>query len=966
NKDDGDTFVILNINLPYSYIQYAENKLEKEIIKYLKDNNEEKFTFKVNFSRVFFAENTDVLEKLNENSRLWIEYDSKQYLLYISSFSYNMSRSDVLPDIQVELTEELSTSTNAIQKAISGVKDEIGRVFSAIDFSAVISKDFIRKNEDDETSGIVNFTKGIKFGEGGIVEILDNNSAKLTIDYLEVTKKASFSTIEIQEKNHIGGQLLLTVAAINCGEVESVEVEYPQKKEDGTINFISKSAYRCYFQTKNSIGQQIFNNFAVNDLAICQTYNEWGSRYYWRLVVGVGEDYIDLSVNDCDELSGIPQEGDKIIQFGNIADESRQSAIILAAYGNDSPYIIQYNGINSFELPQKEKDEKIVTKLSRNENIITGKLKVLKGSTGFDNFDDADIGAQNILRNSGFTGDYLSEPLSDKCVIDASKKLFSEPLDHWRYEIISESTEEDNIETQEIQEENNSEDGKENDSSNTTIEIIESSGVEVISLPSVSESGFGVKFNDGTITDGVLVGDGGMLIQKLHYPLLIGEYYTLSFNAKGIIVSTEVNEETNEVINHYNVIKYTIGDIVGTVELSNEWKRYVVKIQIETSSDVFKFEGISISLSEPQLERGTVATKWKRCPLDNDSNRIYYESLKYLQQAINEGSTEINGGLVLTNHIKVGNYANFNMIKETGGMQGTWIDDNSPFLWGGGTNLKALYTIEKYKDNPTYQPSEEELTDSMCNFVITHGGKVILNDAIVRGTIYANNGIFRGRIEAQSGYFGGLKIGKFSTPDGNSDASPSLYNEERYEKDSYTFSNVLKIYDGKLYFSGTYCDSNICYLGNSLLINVSSDDDRINYNDAVLNISANKKASLKCSNGDVIIEYSNIVHSMGQFKGFHSSITHINGNVELNGRELNNIFIVDVSTGDCAVSLDLPEDGQVFDFYKCGNTGKFYIQSNTYNIVDSTLNERRKIEISSYYTKIVYSKSSDKWYIVNI
>ena len=335
-NDDGDTFVILGINLPQSYITNAEKQLEAEIIKYLQDNNDEKFTFSINFSRIYFEENK-ILDQLNENSKIRIIYDNKPYDLYVSSFSYSMSEGEVLPEIRVELDETLKVSQNALQNAISQVKSELGRAIGSIDVVGAATPYFIRKDADDEAQGRINFKKGIKFGEGGKVEILDNNSAKLTIEYLEVTKKASFTSLEIKEKTHVGGQIIISPAAMTCGEVEELE-----------------NAYRCYFQTKNSEGNdEIFNQFAENDLAICQTYNAWGSRYYWRKVIGIGEDYIDLSKTLCDEYSDIPVAGDKIVQLGNTEDITRQAAIVLSAYGEDAPSFIMYNGINNFTLVDK-------------------------------------------------------------------------------------------------------------------------------------------------------------------------------------------------------------------------------------------------------------------------------------------------------------------------------------------------------------------------------------------------------------------------------------------------------------------------------------------------------------------------------------------------------------------------------------------------------------------------------------
>lgn len=661
-ENKGDTFVILGINLPQTYITNAEKRLEAEIIKYLKENNDEKFTFSIAFSRIFFEEN-DILEQLSENSRIRIIYDSKSYDLYVSSFSYSMSEGDVLPEIRVELDETLKVSQNALQNAISQVKSELGRVINNIDVVGAASPYFIRKDEDDEVRGKINFKKGIKFGEGGKVEVLDNNSAKLTIEYLEVTKKASFTSLEIQEKTHVGGQLLVTPAAINCGEVEELE-----------------DAYRCYFQTKGTDGDEIFNQFAVGDQAICQTYNAWGSKYYWRLVTGIGEDYIDLSKveGEYDEDSDAPSEGDKIIQLGNRVDEERQNAIVIAAYGDGSPYIIQYKGINGFELSR----DKIVTKLSSTENVFTGKVHMEMGSDGLENLGGGfTIGGQNLLRNSGFTGDYLSEPLADEQVLDATKQLFSDPLDHW--------------------------------DANGEVEVVELVGVAV--------SGKGVKVSSGS------------LFQETYYRAIYGEKYVLSFKANATFDNATISA--------------TWGGSTQSQAIPTGWDKYVMVFTAATPIPAFTINVVGeVTLCDIQLERGTMATAWGNSWLDNSSDKTYYQSIKYISdsvvnEAMTEGATDVFGGLILTNHIKVGEYANGTMIAETGGINGKIFDEKSVAFWAGGDFDSAEATSRKYED------TENETPEGEIPFVVTHSGKVILNDAVVRGTVYAKSGVFSGFIK---------------------------------------------------------------------------------------------------------------------------------------------------------------------------------------------------------------------------
>ena len=343
HENDGDTFVIIGINLPEEYIYRAEKKLENTIVKYIWENNKEKFNFSVGFSRIFLEENQGFYDQLDENARLNMRYNGKEYLLYVSSYSYQMNEGDILPNITVELDDTLTIAQNALQNAINEVKSDIASAVSAIDVAALGGRYFLRKDVDDVAQGVIDFRKGIVFSNGGDVEVYNDGSAKLTIDYLEVTKKATFTSLEVQDKHHVGGQILITPASMTCADIAEV------KDDSGKL-----IAWRCYMQTKGEGGEEVYNTFAIDDQAICQTFNEWGNKYYWRLVTNIGEDYIDLSVEDCDENSDVPSIGDKIIQLGNRSNGERQAAQVLSSHGENAPSFIMYNGINSFSLEGKE------------------------------------------------------------------------------------------------------------------------------------------------------------------------------------------------------------------------------------------------------------------------------------------------------------------------------------------------------------------------------------------------------------------------------------------------------------------------------------------------------------------------------------------------------------------------------------------------------------------------------------
>lgn len=157
-----------------------------------------------------------------------------------------------------------------------------------------------------------------------------------------------------------------------------------------------------------------------------------------------------------------------------------------------------------------------------------------------------------------------------------------------------------------------------------------------------------------------------------------------------------------------------------------------------------------VTLMELRLNEGNLPMSWSQNY--NDGNRVMaaVNAYKYISDAIRNGSTDIIGGLILSQIIKVGNYRDKVMTEETGGMSGAYLDDNSPFLWGGGDMADAIYTIMKYADNPSYEATEEEISN-MAHFVVTHGGRAILNDVILRGYIYALGGYFKGKITAESG-----------------------------------------------------------------------------------------------------------------------------------------------------------------------------------------------------------------------
>lgn len=250
-------------------------------------------------------------------------------------------------DILVD-SELSTTSTNAVQNAV--ITNAINQTISAL----------------TNTDGTISISKdGRTVTIGSNTWKLDDNdnlsysgnifSSGATFENLTVTKAAHFFQLIIDEIKSTKGQILITAANAKLDLVEE-----------------SQNSFKCYW--KNTDGDKtIYNQFAVDDQVICQTFNlddtsgtNQTNKFYWSKVISVGTEtkegetynYIVLSTTDKDANSNaIPAVGDEIALLGNRTNTDRQAAIIISAYNNQfldptikAPSIVQYSGINDYNL----------------------------------------------------------------------------------------------------------------------------------------------------------------------------------------------------------------------------------------------------------------------------------------------------------------------------------------------------------------------------------------------------------------------------------------------------------------------------------------------------------------------------------------------------------------------------------------------------------------------------------------
>lgn len=186
----------------------------------------------------------------------------------------------------------------------------------------------------------------------------DSEDSYLEVDHLLVRKAAEFVKLVIRELQSVGGEIVLSPAAMKISNVVYFERGvYLPEYEELPLRY---NVYRCYFSQKKG-DEEIENQFVEGDLVRCQTFNvkkgvngNVKNRYYWRKVYKVGKDFIDVLADFGDTGSDVPQAGDELVQMGNVYDTDRQSVVVLSAYGADAPSLKMYEGVDSYSLENKE------------------------------------------------------------------------------------------------------------------------------------------------------------------------------------------------------------------------------------------------------------------------------------------------------------------------------------------------------------------------------------------------------------------------------------------------------------------------------------------------------------------------------------------------------------------------------------------------------------------------------------
>lgn len=377
----GDKFVILHIEMPQAYIDKAQERLDVAMKRYMLENNMPLYDYPLSFDEYFLETNQAILAQIKPNTIVRFLYKDNEDAMELSvkemSIQYG---TNPLPTYNITLTDEVSIVLNQIGQIADGLSKLGSQVAQlqaiyGLDIVGELNKKLSRV-KDDTAQGMITFLRGLKVGSfvtgstGGIFYADTDGKSHAELDYLTVRMKAMFYALEIIKTGVIGGRQMITPG----GAIECIKIEDRNDILDEEGNKTGENIWdywRCYFYQDDGT-EALDNRFRAGDMALAQDFNikegvyeNVSNHYFWRLVVNVGTNYIDISKTDADAASDAPRVGDTICQLGNktfvdangvthVEDKTRQNAIIFSAVDTFSPSMTLYAGINSYSYLNKE------------------------------------------------------------------------------------------------------------------------------------------------------------------------------------------------------------------------------------------------------------------------------------------------------------------------------------------------------------------------------------------------------------------------------------------------------------------------------------------------------------------------------------------------------------------------------------------------------------------------------------
>ncbi len=146
----------------------------------------------------------------------------------------------------------------------------------------------------------------------------DDGKSHLYVDYLTARTRMFAASVEIRKVSYSGGTTIFSNAG---SQIVKVSYVWDAAKE-------KVIAYKCYAFADDGTTKTM-NWWHVGMMALCQTFNvkagegkNLENRYYWRLVVGVGQEKLDGKLYDYVILSNIKEFQGNLLTIPTYSDKT--------------------------------------------------------------------------------------------------------------------------------------------------------------------------------------------------------------------------------------------------------------------------------------------------------------------------------------------------------------------------------------------------------------------------------------------------------------------------------------------------------------------------------------------------------------------------------------------------------------------------------------------------------------------
>ena len=408
----GDKFVILNIEMPHSYVLNAEQKVQDWLEDKLEELSKDKPAYTIEPMDAFFEEaeveldGKTIASKLKAGNKLSVNNtkitDGEQEL-YINNVVISYGKS-VLPKYSLTVTDRVQVNGGSVARLQSQVDALVDRqYFTQAEVDAMLtgsSKRYISKVRPDGTNYYLrlrggaefgSFSSGMFTGKGGRVDERGNAE----FEALRIR-----SLLEVPEIRY--NRLTLVGEEIAVGGGGIIEDVWQDKDEEGVV--IDPDVY--VLKMKLEEGEML--PFFLHDI-IKGIYNQAGAfRTSWFRVSNVNhsEGTITVVMASNEAVPGgsnyPPMPFMNIARIGNFVDETRQSSIFISAK-EGSIYMLDkvdnyMAGVRSFQLG----------KPAGLENVIDfSKFSQINQEQGY-------LYARGIMVRDIIEVDYLGAPVRPK------------------------------------------------------------------------------------------------------------------------------------------------------------------------------------------------------------------------------------------------------------------------------------------------------------------------------------------------------------------------------------------------------------------------------------------------------------------------------------------------------------------------------------------------------------------------